>query len=315
VACGLGAWPSWPQEAPRLSIPIDPSQASLEIDPEHIRPDGSQFLLLVRVGGSAPLKYVASREDRVRWFQQQWNDLIAEGKALTERIGVLKQEGASLRQKVSELEASKTDLLQTLTAAKKTEVRLRQGVRADSETEPGSEPAEGESAPGGAGERTVATSTSVEAAIAEEDAESGARLLTLPIAPGEVELRINPERIRPDGSEFQLLVKTGGIELKYVASREDVVLDQNEQFGLQLKLVHRLREQVDTLEATNRLLEEKIAILGEDVEDLGRAVQLTQQNIQMLQAVLKAQKPSGWQRFIEVLPAIVGIISVAIASN
>ncbi len=309
-----------PSSAQFLSIPV-PEDAALEIVRDRIRPDGSQFLVLVRIGGSSPIKYVASREDVVQALKQQLAAL-AEFNSLSETsLGNLKEQQSDLEKQVRALVANKADLLQALAVAKQSQAELESALPVP-EAAPSAATGEGANEEGSSGASGATSTTgtaareaepaasSVEEVLEAEPARAG--LLSLPIDPDNVRLEMG--RSRPDGSQFQLFVRSGGIQLQYVASRNDVVLKRDEELKLQLALHNLYERRLANTRTQNQLLDQKKSLLRADVADLQQAVQVSRQNIEILTRAIEAQKKSPFEIFIGVLPAIVGIIAVATAN-
>lgn len=299
-----------------LSIPI-PEDASLEVVRNRIRPDGSQFLLLVRVGESSPIKYVASRQD---WVEEESRQLtnLAQVVSLSEAsYEQLTQEQSHLERRVQLLADSRDDLLRALAVARSSQAELRGALPSGATSPTGTEGrSDGE-------ESVEILSTTDLAAVAEQESESVATtveeilegesvyagLLEFPIDVDTVRLEIGD--VRPDGSQFGLVVHSGAVQLLYVASRNDVVLRQDEELEY-LSTLGRLWEQrLANMRFQNELLKRQEALLEADVDDLQQAVSVTRQNIETLTEAIQAQKRSRFEIVMEVLPAIVGIIAAA----
>ena len=304
-----------------LSIPVPKDDAALEIVSDRIRPDGSQFLVLVRIGGSSPIKYVASREDVVSQLSQQLVELAKFNSLSETLLSELEQEQSKLEEEVRILVDNKTVLLQALTGAKDSQAELELVLFAPkakpptttaggADEEGSSEAAGATSAPATAEREAESPASSVEEVLEAERAYGG--LLSLPIDPGNVRLEMDSSR--PDGSQFSLFVHSGSIQLRYVASRNDVVLKQDKELKQLLALHYHYERRLDNARTQNQLLEQKRSLLRADVADLKRAVQVSRHNIEILTKAIEAQKRSPFEIFIGVLPTIASIIVAATAN-
>jgi hypothetical protein len=330
VLVGLLAASAWAQT---LSIPIDPANTTLEMGRR--RPDGTQFVLSVRISGSPPIRYVASREDMVRRQAEQFSELMKLNDAETKRGELLSSIAQQKQAKVDQLERSKADLMEQLSNAQAASTRARGRVKAsDTDTEKASSTSAAEVPSGGAGtlislrsESASATTTGTPTSTSQvpsnppaqpkADAESAIDQLPaqpdlLPIAiPDDATLKIAPNKIRPDGSQLVLELALGGIHLNYIANREDVVGTQVEQYRLQSALRNSLGARNVALESQNAQLDAKADLLEADVTDLRRGLSLAKQNMAQLAEILKAQRRPWWQALVEALPTVAGIAALA----
>lgn len=321
----LFAAASWAQ---LLSIPIDPDKASLEVGRR--KPDGSQFVLNVRVEGSPPIRYVALREEAARREADELANLRTLVDTEKQRSEGLRKEVEAKTGRVLLLEQSKTELMDELFKAQVASKRARKRVKSapDAGAEPSgasvgaaaekastppatptatSAPSEEQSKPNSAANPPPVNAANADAALDRLPAAPG--LLTLPI-PDNAKLQIT--RTTPDGSELLLHVTMGGVVLRYVASREDAVARTVEQFEL-------LTADRDALQARNRELQlqgqqlgAKADLLADDVTDIKRGVALAKQNLAQLEIIIQAQRTPWWQVLIEVLPTIASIAALAV---
>ena len=317
----LFAAASWAQ---LLSIPIDPDKAILEMGRR--RPDGSQFVLNVRVEGSPPIRYVALREEAARRETDDLSNLRTLVDTEKQRSEGLRKDIEEKTVRVSLLEQSKTELMDELFKAQVASKRARKRVKSapDAGTEPSgaSEGTAAEKASTPSVTPTAATAPSEEQSkpnsLVVNVANADAALDRLPAAPGLLTLpipdnaKLQITRSTPDGSELLLHVTMGGVVLRYVASREDAVARTVEQFEL-------LTADRDALQARNRELQlqgqqlgAKADLLAVDVTDLKRGVVLAKQNLAQLEIIIQAQRTPWWQVLIEVLPTIASIAALAV---
>ena len=331
VACllvGAVASCAWAQ-AKLLSIPIDPDNATLEMGRR--RPDGTQMVLLVRISGSPPIKFVATREDMLVRQAEQLEELIRLNDAETARGEVLRNIVQQNQTKVGQLETGRTRLLDEVLQAQAVAVRARKRVKppdagAGAAGSGGEGSADGSAAaPGGKTTATTAASpTAVKPAVPPAPAPAGtpkadaeAALDHLPPVPDLLPVAIPDNAtlkmiaIRPDGTQFELELTAGGIHLRYVASREDVVATQVEQYLVQAALRKAVEARNVALETENMRLDAKADQLEAEIADLRKGALLAKQNSLQLAEILKAQRPQWWQVLLTALPTIAGIAALA----
>jgi hypothetical protein len=322
ITCGLVVFLSAAargQARPTIPTPVDRATAEMRIEPAHVSADGSEFLLLVRLRGGMVLKYLAQRQDLVDQINQLVSDLDAENANAEAAADGLIATAASRQEDVNQLLSMKNMLLEGLATSDRNEARLRRRA--------GGAGAGGDAAGGdvAAGPPATPLSTSltarykytgpktVEEFVAEDDPNT-AVLLSLPI--NFDALRFNFDETRPDepdGTRLMLAADVGGVSLKFVASREDYARFVRDQVDRRLYLKNQLALLTTNRNTQIQLLEEKRDILTADVSDLSRALQLSRENIETLETILKTQKRSSWERLIEAVPSIAGIIALAIA--
>jgi len=153
---------AWPQSQ-LISIPIDPAKATLEMGRR--RPDGTQFVLLVRTDGSPIIRYLAVREDAVRREADALSSLIKLNDAETQEGAVLRKSVQEQTAKVALLEESKTQLLDELSKAQASSVRARKRVK-NSDTDKAKETDKGTETKSGLGAATPESSTTSTTAAA-----------------------------------------------------------------------------------------------------------------------------------------------------
>ena len=292
-----------------ISVPIDPAVAKLEIGKR--RPDGTQFVLLVTLSGSPPIRFVASREDAVQRQIQQFTEITKLNEAEEKRLAIVRGMVAQKQAKVTELTDSKNDLMNELSKAQSVIGRARRQVHAESAAAAQATPPTGTMpSPAPPPPATPSTPPAANADAQLDQIPGLADLVTIPV-PDNAVLRIVPETMRPNGTQFALELTAGGIHLRYVASREDVVATQIEQFQLQTALRSRLEAENRNLEAQSVQLDAKSAILEVDVMDLRSAVVQAKENMIQLAEILKAQRPKWWEIMLQALPTIAGIAALA----
>ncbi|HEX8772403.1 MAG TPA: hypothetical protein VF735_02280 [Pyrinomonadaceae bacterium] len=320
------------QDAPTLSTPI-PSTATFRIAPSPIQADGSKFLLLVDLGGGATLKYVARREDLQTRLRKQFDLVVAANKREHAANRALLNGADEVEQETRDLQRTQRELQQQLTDSSQTVMLMLGKVQPRPTPTPAPSPSPAPSpAPAPAAVEAIAKGSEVAAnpsrvaaieasgphsaedVVARTDPEQQG-LLSLPFDPTNITVTLNKAASAADGSKLDLSVLVGGMPLHYTANREDWAIFQSNGLSFAQAAGDEIRAEGETIRALVARLEERRNLVSANVADLQEGLRISKQNTDMLALIIKSQKRSKWERIIEQIPSIAGIIALAITSR
>ncbi len=295
------------------------------------QPDGSKFLLLVTAGGRT-MKYVARRQDLNDQIKNAINKLDKDNRATYASNGTTQQEIERRQQELDTLVASQRSLQQDLSTSQETAAlmlaNVKRSANAAAPPGPGAVPAP-PPAPGPPPAPAPLDISAIPSAaqVIEEIESSGPGtaqdvvtevdplqrgLLSLPVNSGDSVTFDGGQTNKADGSIIYVVVMVGGFEQHYVAFREDWAIYFRNEFKAELAIRDILKQESNALATESKLIGQNRTLLAANISDLQQALRLSKQNQDTLAMILKAQKRSKLEHFIEQIPSIAGIIAIAI---
>jgi hypothetical protein len=322
------------QDTPTLSTPI-PSTATFRIAASPTQADGSKFLLLVDLGGGATLKYVARREDLQIRLRKQFDLVVAANKREHAANLSLLRGADEIEGETRDLQRTQRELQQQLTDSSQTVMLMLGKVQPRPSPTPSPSPSPSPSpklsalsppaaveaiADGSAIAANPSRVAAIEAAgphsaedvVARTDPEQQG-LLSLPLDPSNIVVTLNRPASAADGSKLDLSVIVGGMPLHYTANREDWAIFQSNSLSFAKAAGDEIKAEGETIRALVARLEERRNLVSANIADLQEGLRLSKQNTDMLALIIKSQKRSTWERIVDQIPSIAGIIALAIA--